>query len=76
MTDVSYPTNLLSASVVVQPLLDEPTNLLVLSERQRAPVPLPRLVAAAEPTKHIGASEVERCVLLRAAGALDSVEQF
>src|SRR5262245_20180005 len=66
----------LSASAVVRPLLDEPANPLVLSERQRAPVALPRFVAAAEPTKQIGASKVERRVLLQGAATLDALEQF
>src|SRR5262249_52143617 len=65
----------LSASAVVRPLLDEPANPLVLSERQRAPVALPRFVAAAEPTKQIGASKVERRVLLQGAATLDALEQ-
>src|SRR5262249_22980801 len=60
---------------VVQPLLDEPTNLFIWSERQCTLVALQRLVVAAEPAEHIGASEVERRVLFQGAGALDVLEQ-
>jgi hypothetical protein len=64
-----------STSAAPQPLLDEPTNLHVLSERQRTPVALLRFVVVApEPTKHVGASEVEGRVLHQSAGALDALE--
>src|SRR5262249_35732127 len=60
---------------LVQPLLDEPTNLFIRSERQSPLMALQGLVVAAEPTKHIGASEVERRVLLQCAGVRDVLQQ-
>src|SRR5215471_4643571 len=73
-SDQGQDLALLSASAV-QPQLDEPTNLLVLSERERAPVTSLCFVAAAEATKHVSASEVERRVLFQGPGALDALEE-
>src|SRR5262249_28034398 len=51
-----------------EPLLDEPTNLLVVSEHQRTPVALPRLVGAAEAAEHVGPSQMKGGVPLQGAG--------
>ena len=51
---------------VAKPLFDEPTNLLVLSEWQRAPVPFPRFLWPAEPAEHVGTSEVKGAYRSRA----------
>src|SRR5262249_52779622 len=58
-----------------EPLLDEPTNLLVVSEHQRTPVALPRLVGAAEAAEHVGPSQMKGGVPLQGAGARDALEQ-
>jgi hypothetical protein len=64
------------ASILVQSPLDESTHLLVLRDRKRAAVALLRLVAAAESTEHVGASEVKRFVLLQGARSLDARQQL
>jgi hypothetical protein len=51
--------------------LDELTNQFILSKRQRVPITFERFIGAAEPTQNIGAGEVEWCVLVQTACALD-----
>src|SRR5262249_14936598 len=65
-----------STTGFVKPLRDEPTNLLILCERQRASVAFPRVVIAAEPTKHIGLSKVEGRVVFQDSAALHAIEQI
>ena len=60
---------------VLHPSLDELTNPSVLSDRQRTPVTFARFIRATEPAKHIGASEVEWCVPVQCARALDVFKQ-
>src|SRR5262245_16684948 len=55
--------------------LDEATNLLIWSEEQCTLAALHGLVVAAEPAKHIGASEVKRRVVFQCAAAVDVLEQ-
>src|SRR3954468_13700382 len=58
-----------------QPLQNKTTDLLILSEGQRAPVARPRLVAAAQAPQHIRAGKVEWGVAFQSPGALDPLEQ-
>src|SRR5262249_54865578 len=69
-----FGKKLLSAQVV-QPLLDEPTDLFIWSEEQGTLVALQGLIAAAKPAKHIGSREVERRVLVQCTGTLDILQQ-
>src|SRR5579872_4604986 len=66
MSDISASFSPL-ASFFVESLRDESTYLLVLRERERAAVALLRLVASAESTEHVGASEVKGRVPLQGA---------
>jgi len=60
---------------VVQPFLDEPTDLFIWSEEQGTLMALQGLIAVAKPTKHIGSREVERRVLFQRTGTLDILQQ-
>src|SRR6185436_17590779 len=63
-------------AILVQPAFYEPTDLFVLRARQSGEVGLARLVATAEPAKHVCAREVERQVAFENARALDAVEEL